>query len=341
MLEQSLTALAQYAGQTVVAAAITDGWDAARPRFARLLGHGNARKTEAVERWLAETREQLTAAADADLESVRAPLARRWEDRFADLLDEDPGVEADLRALVEEIAATPRAEHHGDLATRDSIAQMMGKAGDPAGARDQFAELLAIRTRILGPEHPDTLATRASLANWTGKAGDVTGARDQYAALLAIRERILGPEHPDSLATRASIAQRMGQEGDPAGARDQFAELLAIRTRILGPEHPDTLATRASLANWTGRAGNVTGARDQYAELLAIAERVLGHKNALEIRFGLNYWRRRAGDPPLPPLAIAPSYQAKRKYLRRGRRPRRRLESGPPPGTDFGDDDDE
>ena len=29
----------------------------------------------------------------------------RWEGRFADLLDEDPGVEADLRALVEEVQA--------------------------------------------------------------------------------------------------------------------------------------------------------------------------------------------------------------------------------------------
>ena len=33
------------------------------------------------------------------------PRPRRWESRFADLLDEDPGIEADLRAVVEEIAA--------------------------------------------------------------------------------------------------------------------------------------------------------------------------------------------------------------------------------------------
>ena len=31
--------------------------------------------------------------------------AERWAGRFADLLDEDPGVEAELRALVEEVAA--------------------------------------------------------------------------------------------------------------------------------------------------------------------------------------------------------------------------------------------
>ena len=69
-------------------------WDAATPT-----------KTGVAERWLDETHQQLTAVQGADLEPARAAAARRWEGRFADLLDEDPGVEADLRVLVEEIAA--------------------------------------------------------------------------------------------------------------------------------------------------------------------------------------------------------------------------------------------
>jgi len=100
-----LIALAQWAGQTVAAAAVTDVWEAARHKVARLLGRGDPRKTEVAERWLAETHQQLTAAHGADLEPVRAAAARRWEGRFADLLDDDPEMEADLRALVEEIAA--------------------------------------------------------------------------------------------------------------------------------------------------------------------------------------------------------------------------------------------
>jgi hypothetical protein len=105
MLAEGLMALAQWAGQTVAAAAVTDVWEAARHKVARLLGRGDQSKTEAAERWLAETHQQLAAAQDADLEPAQAAAARRWEGRFADLLDEDPGVEADLRALVEEIQA--------------------------------------------------------------------------------------------------------------------------------------------------------------------------------------------------------------------------------------------
>jgi len=100
-----LMAVAQFAGQTVAGAAITDVWEAVRGRFARLLGRGDARKTQVAEQWLAQTRQQLTTAPGSELEQARRAQAERWAGRFADLLDEDPGIEAELRALVEEVAA--------------------------------------------------------------------------------------------------------------------------------------------------------------------------------------------------------------------------------------------
>jgi hypothetical protein len=100
-----LTALAQWAGQVVAAAAVTDVWEAARRKFVPLFGRGDPKRTEAAGRWLKETHEQLTAAVGEELESARAYQQQRWQGRFADLLDEDPGVEAELRVLVEEIQA--------------------------------------------------------------------------------------------------------------------------------------------------------------------------------------------------------------------------------------------
>lgn len=102
---ETLIALAQWAGQTVAAAAVTDVWEAVRGRFAQLLGRGDARKTLAAEQWLAQTQQELTALAGSGLGQVRGAAAQRWAGRFADLLDEDPDVEAELRALVEEVAA--------------------------------------------------------------------------------------------------------------------------------------------------------------------------------------------------------------------------------------------
>ena len=45
------------------------------------------------------------ATGSGDTGQARQAAAERWAGRFADLLDEDPAVEAELRALVEEVAA--------------------------------------------------------------------------------------------------------------------------------------------------------------------------------------------------------------------------------------------
>jgi hypothetical protein len=132
-----LMALAQFAGQTVAAAAVTDVWEAVRGRFARLLGRGDSRRTQVAEQWLAQTREQLAAAPGSGLERAREAAAERWAGRFADLLDEDPGVEAELRALLEEVAAqlpavVMSAADHSVAAGRDVTITASG-GGTAAG----------------------------------------------------------------------------------------------------------------------------------------------------------------------------------------------------------------
>ena len=102
-------------------------WESVRGRFARLLGRGDARRTEVAAEWLAQTREQLTAAwPGTELEQARRAAAERWAGRFADLLDEDPGLEAELRTLVNEVAA--RLSTGAVSATDHSVA--VGRDGD-------------------------------------------------------------------------------------------------------------------------------------------------------------------------------------------------------------------
>jgi len=61
-------------------------------------------------------------------------------------------------------------EHPRTLYIRRSVARWTGQAGDPVGARDQYAALLPVFERILGPEHPDTRVARNNLAYWTKEA---------------------------------------------------------------------------------------------------------------------------------------------------------------------------
>ena len=104
-LAEAVLALAALAGNTVVTAAVTDAWESARKGFARLLGRGDPDKTQRAEERLAETHDRLTQAAGEDAEQTRAALEAQWVTRVRDPLEEDPGVEADLRTLVQEIQA--------------------------------------------------------------------------------------------------------------------------------------------------------------------------------------------------------------------------------------------
>ena len=121
MLVEGLMALAALAGRTVVAAAATDAWEAAKRGFVRLLGHGDPKKERLAEQRLEETRQQLTGT---DSEQARTVQVAQWTTRLADLLEEDPDAEADLRTLVQEIqAALPvgvvSAADHAVAAGRD------------------------------------------------------------------------------------------------------------------------------------------------------------------------------------------------------------------------------
>jgi hypothetical protein len=102
-LEDGLLALAAVAGQTVVAAAVTEAWGSAQRGFAQLLGRGDPERTALAERRLEQSHEQLMAVPPADREMALAQLAPMWQTRLLDLLEEHPETAADLRALVDQV----------------------------------------------------------------------------------------------------------------------------------------------------------------------------------------------------------------------------------------------
>lgn len=119
-----ITELAALAGNALVAAAMTDAWQAFRHRFASLLGRGDASQTQVIEQRLDQSRAELAAAAGVKLDQARAVQVTTWTADMAALLAEYPEVEADLRALVDEIQAVMvtgavTASDHSVTAGRD------------------------------------------------------------------------------------------------------------------------------------------------------------------------------------------------------------------------------
>lgn len=157
--EEVLLELAQWAGTTVAAAAVTDAWQAVRERIAKFFGRGSAEKAKVVEGWLDKTHGELTAAgtdtnADARLEEATASTVERWTGRFSDLLDEDPGLEARLRTLLSELAAQLPAAQAGVSAAGHGVA-VGGDVTITASDRSVAAGVIHGRVTLSGAPEAD------------------------------------------------------------------------------------------------------------------------------------------------------------------------------------------
>ena len=82
MLAEGLTALASLAGNTVAAAATTDAWEAARRKFARLLGRGDPKREQLAEQRLEETREQMNASPRRPMLCISAATSAPGRERL-------------------------------------------------------------------------------------------------------------------------------------------------------------------------------------------------------------------------------------------------------------------
>jgi hypothetical protein len=98
-----IDALAALAGNTVVAAAVTDSFEGVRRTVARIFGRDKA--DPGTERRLDTTRQRLTAASQDDADDARTAQAGQWATRFADLLAEHPEAIAEVRALIADLQA--------------------------------------------------------------------------------------------------------------------------------------------------------------------------------------------------------------------------------------------
>ena len=139
-----IDALAALAGNTIVAAVVTDAFDGIRAKVVRIFGRD--KPDLRIQRRLEETRQQLAAAGPEDLESAQARQVRQWETRLADLLADHPDVAAELQALIAEFRpALPQAGgnvtntmsgivHNGPvLMGRDFGHITIGRQEDPPG----------------------------------------------------------------------------------------------------------------------------------------------------------------------------------------------------------------
>ncbi|MFJ7151081.1 hypothetical protein ACIQVT_23220 [Streptomyces sp. NPDC100445] len=117
MSELEILQIAAPAAQALLTSMVTDAWQAARGRFARLLGRGNETEIRAIEDDLEDARNQVIEGSPE-----RSLVAGEvWKARFRQALIANPEMAKELRELLSELnRAEPR---HGDTAQQRAVAR--------------------------------------------------------------------------------------------------------------------------------------------------------------------------------------------------------------------------
>ena len=89
-----------------------------------MLGRGDDRRVQVMERRLEETRAELAGVSGAVLEARRAAQAAVWQARLGDVLEEYPDLAAGLRELVTQIRRPCRPVRSSRRGTRSRRAGM-------------------------------------------------------------------------------------------------------------------------------------------------------------------------------------------------------------------------
>src|SRR3984957_14254229 len=95
-----LDALAALAGNTIVAAAVTDAFDGVRAQVARIFGRGAPESR--IQSRLDQTRKKMGAAAPGDLDSARMAQLRQWQTQIVGRIPDHPEAPDELRTLIAE-----------------------------------------------------------------------------------------------------------------------------------------------------------------------------------------------------------------------------------------------
>ena len=163
--------------------------------------------------------------------------------------------------------------------------------------------MIAIWSRVKGPQHPDVARAYSALGELLSEQGLHAEARTNYSRALAIRERALGPTSPDVARTLQMLADTLAQlgqqseatelsaralriweevgsesglgealvsdgdiatlRGDYITARESFERALRLRLPMVGPDHPSMATIDAGLAKVAAMSGDANEAMER------------------------------------------------------------------------------
>ncbi len=224
---------------------------------------------------LYERGERLLRAAVATLGSIGEPTAPARTDLaemlvFAGSWDQ---ARAELdQALAEQAEA--REDDPESVRTRSVEVLLLREQQQFDELEPRCAALVALCTRIHGPESLETLNARENRAFVLSGLGRHDEAEAEYDEILGIARRVLGPGD----VTTANLLHNAGLNYAKMGRHDEalavYTEALEDGRRIQGDEHSETLVSIVNLSRLYARLERYEEAERWALEALDLAKRI-------------------------------------------------------------------
>jgi CHAT domain-containing protein len=197
----------------------------------------------------------------------QAKLEKRNELLQEALASAKAGMFKEAVALLEKILVIERdvlgKTHPNVLNTVSWLAQFQERMADYASAGKTWAELAALRAKVLGKDHWQTV-----------DAGTAAKNAERLAALTDKERARLTEAAKLNLELHALYDQGRYSEGLPLAV-----EVVRIRREVLGEKHPELAAGISWLAQFYLSLSRHTQAEPLFAEALKIYREVLGEKH--------------------------------------------------------------
>lgn len=164
-----------------------------------------------------------------------------------------------------------------------NVATFQSNIGQYVAAEAKFAEVVKLKTELLGATKIETLRAVDSLALVMRHQANYEVAQDLARKNLEVKEKLFGAEHVDTLSTAHIVATLLGDRGKHAEAEKQNRQIWEARSRILGADHPDTLASASNLSLSLWEQAKFEEAENLARSVLSVRETILGDEHPLTL----------------------------------------------------------
>ena len=185
----------------------------------------------------------------------------------------------------------PAARLDNTLTCRHDLAVVKFRQGNLEAAESLHRDILAERTKRLGPEHPDSLMSKSEIALAMLGLRRFSEAEQLLDEVLARQQKIHGFHHDDTIASITNLGLVYHQTGRFAEAEQQHRQALDLLKQLHRIDHPRILNCTDNLALALMARGKSDEAESLFQQLFQSSESVLGPKAPATLQARNNFGR--------------------------------------------------